>query len=121
MAVTVTKSDILTNLQTEYLEAITNDDNVIGDAIAKATRYVTSYVSASGVDIQEDIQRDAIILRSIYGLYIYSQDYQLAQENRSAADDLLSIACGLKSSGESVVKPAPATYVVPGRHDWNGY
>lgn len=121
MAITLTKDDILKNLQSEYLDAITGDDAIITDAISKAVRYVTTYVAASGKIISDDIQIDAAIHRTIYGLYIYSQDYQLAQEHRSAADDILEIACGFKNDGQSISKPQPVSYVVHGRTDWNGY
>lgn len=106
----------------ENIDLIThNSDAVITRCLSNATLYVDTIAAEAG-RILSDAVRDTIITkRTMYELFIYSQDFQQANEYKEDASIMLNAAIGKNNTGETIAVKTPTAYVVEGRTDWNGY
>lgn len=119
MAVTI--DDIKDNMQD--CEMVTQgDDNIIVRCLHHASVHVDAVVSTADKVIGESIRDAVVIKRTIYEMYIYSSDFQQAQEYKEDANTMLKAALGIAEDGQTrIAAKRPTAAVVEGRNDWNGY
>lgn len=119
MAVTI--DDIKNNMQD--CEMVTQgDDDIISRCLHHASVHVDAVITASGKTIGTDIKDAVVIKRTIYELYIYSSDFQQAQEYKDDANTMLRAALGIAEDGQTrIATKRPTAAVVEGRKDWNGF
>jgi len=117
----ITADDIRQRFQEADLQAITGgDESVITRAINSARIWLQAALGARGMELNEEneVQREIIVKRTLYELYAYSQDWEVAKANREEAEQMLLAMLG--EVGES--RPStPIVKVVRPEPDWHGF
>jgi hypothetical protein len=117
----VLEDDIKQRFQEDDLQAITGgNDSVISRAINSAKIWLFAALNSRGLklDEEDEVQREIIIKRTLYELYAYSQDWEIAKANREESEQMLLAMFG--EVGES--RPlAPVVKVAKGQSDWHGF
>jgi hypothetical protein len=117
----VFEDDIKQRFQEADLQAITDgNDSVIRRAINSAKVWLQAALHARGLKLNEDdeVQREIIIKRTLYELYAYSQDWEIAKANREEAEQMLLAMFG--EVGESK-RSVPVVKVARPQPDWHGF
>jgi len=118
----VTVDEIKQRFLTDDLQAVTGgDDSVIERAINSARIWLFAALKARGMQLNEEdeVQREIVIKRTLYELYAYSQDWEVAKANREEAEQLLSAMLGITEEGSA--STAPVIRVAKPQPDWHGF
>ena len=117
----ISADEVRQRFQEADLQAITGgDESVITRAINSARIWLQAALGARGMELNEEneVQREIIVKRTLYELYAYSQDWEVAKANREEAKQMLLAMLGEVGDNKPSV---PFVRVVRGQTDWRGF
>lgn len=120
----VTVDDLTLEIKETHIDALTDQsEEVAARCIEKARTWVSARLRRCGsvLDETESVVRDAIIKRSLYELYAYVENEEVARDKAEDADTLLRSFYGDCIDGEAKPVGRPTAALVPGSASWQGY
>ncbi len=125
----VTIDDIKKELKEYNLRVLTGgDDEVIQRCLDKAVIWVKAKVRncAEDVDFEDEVIKQVVIKRTLYELYSFAENEEIAKDKKEDALELLRALYGDCIKGETAAREGkelypPYAYVVPGKESWEGY
>ncbi len=120
----ITRQDIEDRFLEKDLEVIIGGDpSVIDRAISSALIWVQAVLSRIGktLDETDPFLKEVAIKRTLYEIYAYGQDWDIAKENREEAEKLLESRYGNIFSEKEKVKSPFSVSVKEGSDNWKGY
>jgi hypothetical protein len=117
----ISADEVRQRFQEADLQAITGgDESVITRAINSARIWLQAALGARGMELNEEneVQREIIIKRTLYELYAYSQDWEIAKANREESEQMLLAMLGEVGKSRPL---APVVKVAKGQSDWHGF
>ena len=118
----ITREDIEKRFLTADLQAITSSDMTIVDrAISSALIWLKANLERLGIsyDKNSEWQKEIAIKRTLYEIYAYAQDWEIAKENREEAEKMLEAR--FSSSDSEVKRKVLVAAVKEGSNNWRGY
>ena len=120
----ISERDIYERFLDKDLEIITGGDiSVIDRAISSALIWLQGVLSRIGVtyDESDEYLKEVAIKRTLYEIYAYGQDWNIAKENKEEAEKLLEAKYGkIFKDDEKPTRPF-AISIQKGSDNWNGF
>jgi len=118
--------EIKKEIKSYNLEAIVAEegDFVIERCMQKALVWLKAKLRTYGVqiDLQNEVIKQALIKRTLYELYSYAENEEIARDKAKDAVELLRAEFGSSIEGEGFSsKGQPVAHVVKGSEDWRGF
>ncbi|HOP33235.1 MAG TPA: hypothetical protein PKU94_07665 [Candidatus Hydrothermia bacterium] len=118
--------DIKKEIKLYNLEAIVGEegDSVIEGCIKKATIWLRAKLRTYSVqiDLDNEVIKQALIKRTLYELYSYAENEEIARDKAKDAVELLRAEFGSNIEGEGYAgKGQPVIHVAKGSDTWRGF
>jgi len=118
--------EIKQEIKSYNLEAIVGEegDSAIERALQKANTWLKAKLRTYGVevDLNNEVIKQALIKRTLYELYSYAENEEIARDKAKDAVELLRAEFGSSIEGEGYTpKGQPVAQVVKGSDNWRGF
>jgi hypothetical protein len=123
-------SELIAELKKEIkpynLSALIGDEGeeVVERCLEKAMVWLKAKLRTYGkeIDLTHPVIKQALLKRTLYELYSYAENEEIARDKAKDAVELLRAEVGTSIELEGFSgKGQPVAYVIPGKPDWRGF